>query len=117
VGDAAEGGDLLRGVEEARDEAEVLGDGQDGLPGEAVVEGDEGLGGGNVLCDGLLGEDVLAGGEGGLDVGRLGDDGERNDDGLDVAACEELRVGLAGRVLRVEVRGGAVCDLRRRLLR
>lgn len=60
---------------------------------------------------------MLAGGEGGLDVLRLADDGESNDDGLDVLAEEQVMVRLANtRVGRVEIQAGSRLDEGCRLL-
>lgn len=54
---------------------------------------------------------MLAGGEGGLDVLWLADDGESNDDGLDVLAEEQVVVRLANtRVGRVEIQAGPRLD-------
>lgn len=63
---------------------------------------DEVPGGGEILGDGLLGEDVLARREGALDDLRLDEDREADDDGGDVVAGEEVGQGLAlgrGRVV------------------
>lgn len=69
--------------------------------GVAGVPLDELAGGDDVFGDGLLGQDVLAGAEGLLDVGWLDGDGERDDDGADVGAREEFGEGFA--VVGVEV--------------
>lgn len=81
------GGGVAR-IGEGWVEADVFGDGEGGLRKSGGV-GDEVARGGDVFGDGLLGEDVFAGGESGFDEGRLGDDGEGDDDGVDVGAGEE----------------------------
>lgn len=80
---------LLQREAEARKVALVLGDGEGGAGGGDGFRrgvGDELARRGDVLGNGLLGEDMLAGGEGGADKGRLGEDGQRDDDGGNVVA-------------------------------
>ncbi|KAJ6443526.1 thioesterase family protein [Purpureocillium lavendulum] len=108
VRDAAHGDGLLGGVGEARDEAEVLGDAEGAAGGGAlgVVRRDEVARGRHVLGDGLLGQDVLARGEGRLDDARLREDGQRHDDGGDVVAREDVDerppgAGVLGEQLRL----------------
>ena len=102
---AAEVGGGIARVGEGWVEANVFSDGECcpvACVGGSV--GDKVAGCGDVFGDGLLSEDVLAGGEGGFDEGRLGDDGEGDDDGVDVGAGEEG--GERGGVFGVEVWGG-----------
>lgn len=57
-----------------------------------------------ILRNGLLGQDMLAGLERGLDVFGLIEDGQGDDDGVDVVAQEEVVVDAAGTcVFGVEV--------------
>ncbi|KAH0596677.1 hypothetical protein MHUMG1_05795 [Metarhizium humberi] len=119
VGDPAEGAGLPGRVQQPRGEAHVLGHGEDRPPGgqgQALVERDQVLRRGHVRGDGLLGEHVLARGEGGPHVRRLGDDGQRDNDGLHVLPPQEVGVRAAGGVFRVEGRLGRVLDLAGRLL-
>lgn len=74
---------LAGGIGKAWVEAHVFGDGKGSLAGGAdtLSIGDERASRGNVLGNGLFSEDVLASGEGCLYEGRLGEDGESDDDG------------------------------------
>lgn len=97
------------GIGEAGVKPDVLGDrkGGLGLGADALSVGDEASCCGDVLGDGLLGENVLASRKSRFDEGRLAEDGEGNDDGGDVVSCKEVLVRLAGaRVFRVEIRLG-----------
>lgn len=94
--DSTQGADLFGGVDEARDVAEVFGNSKDGFRGEIVVEGDEFLGSGDIFGDGFFGKDVFSCGEGGFDVGWLGNDGECDDEGLDVCTLEKVLEVLVG---------------------
>jgi len=96
------GGAVLERV----DVPEIFAHGPDWLRGgQGVVEGDELLGGGDGGADGLFGEDVLTGQEGLADDGRLGGDREGDDHAGDVGAGEEGGEGGGGGVV-VDGEGG-----------
>lgn len=106
------GGDGFGGVGVGGQVAELLGDAEvDFLRVDVrVVPVDQLAAGGDILCDWLFGEDVLAGAESLFDEVWLDEDGEGDDHGVDVISLEEGGVVFAilGGVVAVEVDGGQV---------
>lgn len=82
---------------------EVLSHSPDGWVGDGPVPADQALGTSNIVGHRLLAEDVLAGREALLNHLWLGDDGQGDNDGLDVIARQEVIKGLAGLVRCVVV--------------
>lgn len=98
--------DLSRRVDDAVQEAEVLSDGPGSAAGDfvALIVLDQMFCALDITGDGLLGEDMLASSQSGLNVLGLLGDGEGDDDRIDVGAQEEIMVGLAhAGVVRVEI--------------
>lgn len=100
---------LLARIQEARQVAKVLGHGpRRALLAFVFVIGlEERSSRRNVLGNRFLRQDVLAGTQSGLDEFRLLENRQRNDDGLNIAACKKFRVRPAvDGIVRVNVDTG-----------
>lgn len=75
------------------------------LPRDLTIHRNQPLGADDIGPDRFLRQHVLAGAQGGFDVGRLRGDGQGDEDGLDVWAGEDVGKVLLGRVFGVELDG------------
>lgn len=100
---------LAGGIGKAGVETNVLSNGQGGFGRRAntLSVGNQGACSSDVFGDGFLCKDVFSSREGGLNEGRLAEDGEGNDDGGYVISLKYVLIRLASaRILRVKVRLG-----------